>query len=136
MQGEFIWPVRVYYEDTDAGGVVYHANFLRYLERARSEWLRGHGFEQDELRERDGVLFTVSRAELEFLKPARFNDELRVSVRIARYGRVTLNFAQEVTRGKGEVVCRASVRIACVDSHSLRPCAIPERILRGVRVDH
>ncbi|MEJ1469461.1 MAG: YbgC/FadM family acyl-CoA thioesterase, partial [Candidatus Sedimenticola sp. (ex Thyasira tokunagai)] len=75
---EFIWPVRVYYEDTDSGGVVYYANYLKFMERARTEWLRQLGFEQDELLEKEGILFAVRRVAVDYLRPARFNDELLV----------------------------------------------------------
>ena len=92
----FGWPVRVYYEDTDAGGVVYYANYLRFLERARTEWLRALGFEQDALARDAGVIFAVRRVEVDYLKPARFNDALTVHARIAERGRASLVFAQEV----------------------------------------
>ncbi len=95
----FSIPIRVYYEDTDAGGVVYYANYLKFMERARSEWLRRLGFEQDELARNPGVLFAVRTAKLEFLKPARFNDLLEVTVEIRERGRASLTFGQRVRRG-------------------------------------
>ncbi|MBI5611719.1 MAG: YbgC/FadM family acyl-CoA thioesterase, partial [Gammaproteobacteria bacterium] len=88
--------VRVYYEDTDAGGVVYYANYLKFMERARTEWLRGLGFEQDELSRTEGVIFAVRAAQVEYLKPARFNDALEVTVELARRGAASINFKQEV----------------------------------------
>ncbi len=129
---EFSLPVRVYYEDTDAGGVVYYANYLRFMERARTEWLRGLGFEQDELAAQGGVIFAVRSAGLDFLRPARFNDALRVSARLVRCGRASLSFEQEVTREKQdgrEVLCAGQVKIACVDVRTLRPRPIPEKLL-------
>ena len=94
----FSIPIRVYYEDTDAGGVVYYANYFRFMERARTEWLRGLGFEQDELARDPGVLFAVRTAKLEFLKPARFNDLLEATVEIRERGRASLTFGQRVQR--------------------------------------
>lgn len=128
---EFFLPVRVYYEDTDAGGVVYYANYLRFMERARTEWLRALGFEQDVLAAEQGVIFAVRRVRLDFLRPARFNDALRVSARLLRRGRASLSFAQEVTREQGEhePLCSGQVQIACVDARRFRPCPIPEPLL-------
>ena len=92
----FVWPVRVYWEDTDAGGVVYYANYLKFLERARSEWLRSRGWEQDRLREEQGVVFVVRRAEIDYLAPARYNDQLDVRCTPTELGRATLVVAQAV----------------------------------------
>jgi acyl-CoA thioester hydrolase len=125
---EFCWPLRVYYEDTDCGGVVYHANYLRFCERARSEWLRALGFEQDELRRAHGIIFAVHALCADFLKPARFNDALAVSVRLTARGRASLTLAQAVTRG-AELLMRAEVKIACVHAERLRPMALPEPLL-------
>lgn len=123
----FSWPVRVYYEDTDAGGVVFYANYLRFMERARTEWLRSLGFEQDRLREHAGVLFTVSRAEVDYLSPARFNDLLTVTVELSRRGGASLYFKQAVRReADGTLCCRGLVRVACVNADNLRPTRIPD----------
>ena len=130
----FSWPVRVYYEDTDAGGVVYHANYLRFMERARSEWLRALGFEQDGLRAQEGILFAVVAARLEFLKPARFNDLLTVGVKLERLGRASLELTQAVLRAPDTLLCRADVRLACLDGASFRPRPMPDALLRGLRV--
>ena len=130
----FVWPVRVYYEDTDAGGVVYYANYLKFMERARTEWLRQLGFEQDTLRQQQGVLFIVHHATLDYLKPARFNDLLDVSVRIRRRKRASLELAQEVTRQPGEVLCAAVIRIVCVDAVDLRPCPIPDDVIKEIQL--
>ncbi len=124
---EFVWPVRVYWEDTDAGGVVYYANYLKFLERARSEWLRSLGFEQDEMAERDGVLFVVRRVEADYLSPARFNDLLTVSSRLVEIGRASLQMAQTIARGD-KPLFEARVRVACVDAHDFRPVRIPAHI--------
>ncbi len=129
----FVWPVRVYYEDTDAGGVVYYANYLKFMERARSEWLRQLGFEQDRLLRQEGVVFIVHHVSVDYLKPGRFNDLLDVSVRILRRGRASLELAQEVTRQPGEVLCSGVIRIACVDAVELRPCALPAHVLKEIK---
>ncbi|HEY5700866.1 MAG TPA: tol-pal system-associated acyl-CoA thioesterase, partial [Gammaproteobacteria bacterium] len=114
----FFWPVRVYYEDTDAAGLVYYANYPKFMERARTEWLRALGFEQTDLRDRHGIVFAVSRMEVDFLKPARFNDTLSVTVEIARAGRASLDLMQRVVRGAEELVCRGNIRIACVEAET------------------
>jgi acyl-CoA thioester hydrolase len=141
MSGEapgaaFTWPVRVYYEDTDAGGVVYYANYLRFMERARTEWLRALGFEQDALRERAGILFAVRRAAVEYLRPARFNDLLLVGATLTALGRASLQVAHQVTRdGDSRPLCTADVRLACLEAESLRPAPIPAEVRREIRVD-
>jgi acyl-CoA thioester hydrolase len=135
---DFRWSVRVYYEDTDSGGVVYYANYLRFMERARTEWMRMLGFEQDELIRDKGILFAVRSASLEYLRPARFNDLLEVSVRLCQRRRASLVFEQEVSR-HGEVqdpLCTGRIRIACLDAAAFRSTPIPEFILKEIpRVD-
>ena len=129
MSEIFTWPVRVYYEDTDTGGVVYYANYLKFMERARTEWLRSLGFEQDELVRDQGVLFAVSRAEVDYLRPARFNDLLVVVSDMAELGRARIGFAQEVRRAADDLLlCRGLVRVVCVDAGRFRPTAIPPAI--------
>ncbi|MBU0498870.1 MAG: tol-pal system-associated acyl-CoA thioesterase [Gammaproteobacteria bacterium] len=125
---EFILPIRVYYEDTDAGGVVYHTNYLKFMERARTEWLRSLGFEQDRLREEAGVVFAVRGMELEFLKPARFNEMLEATASIKQFGKASLVFNQTVVRGD-ECLCRALVKVACIDIDRFKPTAIPAELL-------
>ncbi len=125
----FSWPVRVYYEDTDAGGVVYHASYLCFLERARTEWLRSLGLEQDVLRQRDNILFAVRHIDIAYLKPARFNDQLDVTAAVATMGRASFEFDQTITRrSEAIVLCRATVKVACVGATSFKPCAIPNYI--------
>ena len=128
---EFLWPVRVYYEDTDSGGVVYYANYLRFMERARTEYLRSLGFEQDVLARDEGIIFAVRSVSAEYHKPARFNDLLEVSAEITDLGKASVSFAQRVRRAGDEDVtlCSATVRIACLDAASLRPRAIPVSML-------
>lgn len=126
----FSWGVRVYYEDTDLGGVVYHANYLRFMERARTEWLRALGFEQNHLRAEHGVQFVVVAAQIEFLRPARFNDELQVSVAIKECGRASLVFGQDIRRtADGAAICSGEIRAACVDAATFKPRSLPKSIL-------
>ncbi len=125
---DFTWPVRVYWEDTDAGGVVYYANYLKFLERARTEWLRGLGIEQTELAERDGVLFVVRRVEADYLRSARFNDMLAVECRLVAVGRASMTIDQRVMRGD-EALLTATVKAACVKADQFRPVKIPAHIL-------
>ena len=120
MLKEFIWPVRVYYEDTDHGGVVYYANYLKFMERARTEWLRSLGFEQDRMIEEQGLIFAVRSVELKYLQPARFNDRLEVSARVLKFGRASIDFEQQVRRGD-ELLCEGVIRLATLDAKSFRP---------------
>ena len=127
----FVWPVRVYWEDTDAGGVVYYANYLKFMERARSEWLRALGFEQDVLRDEAGIVFVVRRVEIDYLSPARFNEQLEVSVRLHEMGRASLSVRQELMRGSARLA-EAVVTLACVDAIRFKPVKIPEPILQAL----
>ena len=122
--GGFRLPLRVYYEDTDAGGVVYYANYLKYFERARTEWLRAAGWDQADLAARRGVLFAVRSVEVEYRAPARLDDALEVEARVTAVGRAGIDFGQRVLRGETEL-CRGSVRIACLDADNFRPRALP-----------
>jgi acyl-CoA thioester hydrolase len=126
----FVWPVRVYWEDTDAGGVVYYANYLKFLERARTEWLSHLGLEQDHLAETAGVVFVVRRVEADYLQPARFNDRLRVSSTLAHLGNASLTLKQQVLRDD-IVLLNATVKIACVQQSGFRPARIPEFVNRA-----
>lgn len=120
---DFLLPLRVYIEDTDAGGIVYYVNYLKYMERARSEWLRHHGFTQRELLEA-GIQLVVHRLECRYAKPARLDDELNVSAAVLSYGRCRLSFVQTVMRD-GEPLCEARVDIACLDAVRLKPTPWP-----------
>lgn len=131
MSDGFSIPVRVYYEDTDAGGVVYYANYLKFMERARTEWLRSLGFEQDELLRREGILFAVRSVRLEFEQAARFNDVLEVTAQVVRRGGASLSFAQEVRRAQA-TLCRGEVKIACLEAASFRPRPIPRNIILSI----
>ena len=124
---DFQLPVRVYWEDTDAGGVVYHAQYLAFMERARSEWLRGLGFGQESLREAN-LCFVVRAMSVDFRKPARLDDLLAVSVHLAQCRGASLVIAQQVRRGD-ELLVAAEVRVAAVSADRFRPLPIPEAVL-------
>ena len=118
------WTVRVYYEDTDAGGVVYHASYLCYLERARTEWLRTLGHAQARMKEEDSLVFTVVSLQLDFLRPAKLDDQLIVRSRAQLSGGASVQFAQEIWR-EGEVLLTGQVRVACLDARTFRPRRLP-----------
>ena len=130
----FCWPARVYWEDTDGGGVVYYANYLRFLERARTEWLRALGFSQERLKEELGVVFTVAGMEIDFLRPARLDDALEATVEVQGHRRASLNFVQTLRRAGdvNTVLTRARVRAGCVSMASFRPCALPGEIFEAI----
>lgn len=132
---EFVWPIRVYYEDTDAGGVVYHANYLHFLERARSEWLRSLGFEQDALIADPGILFAVRRSEVDYLKPARFNDLLSVRTSVVELRGASFTFAQDIVReADDELLCRGRTLVACIDARNMTPARLPAAIKHKIHV--
>lgn len=120
----FVWPVRVYYEDTDSGGVVYYANYLRFFERCRTEWMRALGFGQRELAQRYGVAFVVAAAELQFLRSARLDDELLIDACIAERRLSYVVFEQQAMRGC-ELLCRTRVKVACVSAQTMKPARLP-----------
>lgn len=119
---------RVYWEDTDAGGIVYYANYLKYFERARTEWLRSLGVEQGVLRQRLGAMFVVSSTAMRYLRPARLDDVLEVTVAVREAARVSLHLEQQALRGT-ELLAQGDVRIACVDAPTLKPRRIPDEVL-------
>jgi acyl-CoA thioester hydrolase len=130
VTARFSWPVRVYYEDTDLGGVVYYANYLKFLERARSEWLRHLGVSQSRLLETERLLFAITAVELRYLKPARFEDELIVTVELDRLRRASMSFRQAIFRARTdeELLCTAEVTAACLDADTLRPRPLPAHL--------
>jgi len=134
--GGFAWPIRVYYEDTDAAGIVYHANYLRFMERARTEWLRALGFEQDAVAARFGVMFVITRSALRFMRAARFNQELVVVSRIERLRGASIEFAQVVADRGGETVCNALNTVGCVDCAGLAPRRIPAPLFEVFKRAH
>ena len=124
----FALPVRVYFQDTDAGGVVYHANYLNFMERARTEWLRAHGYSNAGLMKEFGMVFVVRSIKLDFLKPALLDDSLDVTARIKDIGRSRISLTQVILRGN-EVLAEAEVHLVCVSLASFKPVSVPE-ILR------
>jgi acyl-CoA thioester hydrolase len=128
----FVWPLRVYYEDTDAGGVVYYANYLRFLERARTEWLRALGVGQAELMETAGLAFAVRSINAEYLKSARLDDELQVVSTLDFLGRAQVRFAQRIDRA-GETLLTATVRVACLDLKRGRAAAMPPELYEQLK---
>ncbi|SPB17357.1 4-hydroxybenzoyl-CoA thioesterase [Caballeronia novacaledonica] len=128
----FEWPVRVYYEDTDAGGIVFYANYLKFFERARTEWLRACGIDQQRLADSNGIVFVVRRTSVEYSSPARLDDVIRVVSRIERLGRASVDFHQEAWRD-GVLLASGDIRVASVDRASVRPAAIPEAVLAGLK---
>jgi len=126
----FSWPARVYWEDTDGGGIVYYANYLRYLERARTEWLRSLGFSQQQLARDPGIVFAVVSLNIDYRRPAKLDDELLVTCEPSVEGAVTIRFAQRIHRkdagDSNTLLVEADVRVACVDASTLRPRRLPD----------
>jgi acyl-CoA thioester hydrolase len=136
---EFRWPARVYWEDTDGGAIVYYANYLRFLERARTEWLRQYGHSQAELARSPGILFAVVSIQVDYRAPARLDDQLEITCEPRPQGAASLLFAQRIYRaqqaGKADsngALVEAQVRVACVDAASLRPRRLPQFLLDAV----
>jgi len=121
-------PIRVYFQDTDAGGVVYHANYLNFMERARTEWLRSHGYSNAGLMKEFGMVFVVRSIKLDYLKPALLDDSLEVTADIREIGRSRISLAQSILRGT-EVLTEAEVHLVCVSLANFKPASVPE-ILR------
>jgi tol-pal system-associated acyl-CoA thioesterase len=131
MKREFVLPVRVYLEDTDAQGVVYNASYFRFMERARTEWLRAQGVDHDELREEHGVVLVLASIEARFRAPARLSDMLYVSAAIAEARGARIRFAQDVRRAEpgGELVCEGMAEVACMDAREGRPRRFPPTLI-------
>ena len=144
---EFSWPVRVYYEDTDSGGVVYYANYLKFMERARTELLRSIGYEQDQLQQELGIIFAVHSANIQYKKPARFNNELNVITSVASLGKASIHFKQsiylershEVAVATGTVpavlLAEAEIKIACLNANKFTPQSIPASIIEKMNME-
>lgn len=130
----FQWPVRVYYEDTDAGGVVFYANYLKFFERARTEMLRNLGVEQDQLIKEQQLIFVVRSVQVDYLKPAHFNEQLNVSATIVQIKRASLSFEQLITRDNS-LLCKGNIRIACLDAKLMKPKIIPDYLLEKLTND-
>jgi len=125
----FIWQARVYFEDTDVGGVVYYANYLRFMERARTEWLRARGLQQTALMNDEGIVFAIVNVQADYLRPARLDDLLFISCE-PRLQRASIRFVQQIRRASetGELLLDAEVRVACIDARSFTPRRLPRRI--------
>ncbi|MBY0240878.1 MAG: tol-pal system-associated acyl-CoA thioesterase [Burkholderiaceae bacterium] len=131
MPSDFIWNVRVYYEDTDAGGIVYYANYLKFFERARTEWLRAIGANQHQLLQEHDAMFVVKSVSADYHAPAKLDDVLKLTLRIEKLGRASIQFVQEAWNGE-QLLNSARVKVGCVDS-SLRPRAVPESVASRMR---
>ena len=132
MSSVFSWPVRVYYEDTDAGGIVFYANYLKFFERARTEWLRAAGVAQQELLDQEGAAFVVKSATIDYHAPARLDDELTITTTIDKLGRASVQFVQQALRGEA-LLTSASVKVGCVDIATMRPRSLPEQAAAKMR---
>nr|WP_315464224.1 tol-pal system-associated acyl-CoA thioesterase [uncultured Rhodoferax sp.] len=128
---DFRFPVRVYWEDTDAGGVVFYANYLKFFERARTEWLRAAGVEQQRLRDETGAVFVVSDVQTRYLRSARLDDLLEITVRIEEQGAATLVIAQQAWCGEA-LLAEGRIRIGCVQANTWKPCRIPLAVLEAL----
>lgn len=132
MLQEFTWSVRVYYEDTDAGGIVFYANYLKFFERARTEWLRAAGISQLQMVQDYQCMFVVKATAVEYHAPARLDDELKLTVVVERLGRASVQFVQEAWRGD-QLLASGKIKVACVGAVSVRPTAIPEQIMQLIK---
>lgn len=130
----FTWPVRVYWEDTDAGGIVFYANYLKFFERARTEWLRSLGIAQSSLKEQGHGMFVVSETSVRYVAPARLDDELLVTAQLEASGRASLIIVQEARRGDA-LLALGTIRIGWVDAATLRPARIPDAILAVLNIE-
>lgn len=134
----FEFPIRIYWEDTDAGGIVFYANYLKFMERGRTEWLRSLGLEQQRLREQVGGMFVVSEAHIKYLQPARLDDELIVTAELQASGRASMQIAQQVLLKQKQptdtpyLLCEGTIRIGWVDAVSMRPARIPQSLIQTI----
>ena len=130
---EFSWRARVYWEDTDGGGIVYYANYLKFLERARTEWLRSFGHSQSELLREPGIAFAVANVSIDYRKPARLDDELTITCIAQRQGSTAVRFSQNIYRATpDDLVAEAQVRVVCIDRNTLRPTRLPEFLTQEI----
>lgn len=136
MPSNFTWTVRVYYEDTDAGGVVFYANYLKFFERARTEWLRTAGIGQQSMTEEHQLMFIVKSTSVDYHAPARLDNELKLTVVVERMGRASVQFIQEAWRIDGEeqkLLATGRIKVGCVDTRDFRPSAIPHDVLTRIQ---
>ena len=135
MLKEFIWKIRVYYEDTDAGGVVFYANYLRFMERARTEWLRDIGFDHKNLIEKYKLIFAVKNLKINYMKPGYLDDLLTITSKLLNNRGASLVFQQEIINEKDELLTQAEVKIACLNSNRLKASPMPEKLLMELTND-
>ncbi|MFD2365965.1 tol-pal system-associated acyl-CoA thioesterase [Pseudoduganella sp. GCM10020061] len=135
MPSAFDWPVRVYYEDTDAGGIVYYANYLKFFERARTEWLRSVDISQQSLAGEAGAIFVVRSAAVDYHAPARLDDELKLTLQVEKLGRASVEFLQQAWCGE-QLLASARVKVGCVDAATLRPRGLPDTAAAAMRAAH
>ena len=128
VEPRFSWPTRIYWEDTDAGGVVYHARYVAFMERARTEWMRALGYGQERMRSEHGLVFAVRSMQMDFIKPARLDDTLQVSARLVQLKKASMVFDQRILRD-GELLLSAQVRIAALEAASFRPRGMDSSVL-------
>ena len=136
MTPSFVFPIRIYWEDTDAGGIVFYANYLKFFERARTEWLRSLGIQQQSLKEESGGMFVVSETQIKYFSPARLDDLLEVTARTAEAGRASLVLAQQAwltVNGERKLLAEGTIRIGWVDSQTMKPGRIPAAILEALQ---
>ena len=136
MTAPFVFPIRIYWEDTDAGGIVFYANYLKFFERARTEWLRSLGIQQQSLKEESGGMFVVSETQIKYFSPARLDDLLEVTAQTAEAGRASLVLAQQAwltVDGERKLLAEGTIRIGWVDSQTMKPGRIPAAILEALQ---
>jgi acyl-CoA thioester hydrolase len=136
MKPSFVFPIRIYWEDTDAGGIVFYANYLKFFERARTEWLRSLGIQQQSLKDEIGGMFVVSETQIKYFLPARLDDLLEVTARTAEAGRASLVLAQQAwltIGGERKLLAEGTIRIGWVDSQTMKPGRIPATILEALQ---
>jgi acyl-CoA thioester hydrolase len=136
MTAPFVFPIRIYWEDTDAGGIVFYANYLKFFERARTEWLRSLGIQQQSLKEQSGGMFVVSETQIKYFSPARLDDLLEVTAHTAEAGRASLVLDQQAwltLDGERKLLAEGTIRIGWVDGHTMKPGRIPAAILEALQ---
>ena len=136
MLSNFTWTIRVYYEDTDAGGVVFYANYLKFFERARTEWLRSAGINQQIMTETHGVMFVVKSTAVDYHAPAKLDNELKLTVVVEKMGRASVQFVQQAWRINGEqqeLLATGRIKVGCVDTVRFRPSEIPQEVMHAIQ---
>ena len=136
MQKEFIWQIRVYYEDTDAGEVIFYANYLKFMERARTEWLRKIGFDHKILKEKYELLFAVKNLTIDYIKPGHLDDLLTVTSELLNSRKASLTFGQNIKNENSELLSEAKVKIACINSKTLKASPMPDKLILELTNDN